>query len=95
MELLWDCCDNNALPSEIPDFDKHLDPLDGKKLAADDIERQILAKGKKEKIIDIVNAVKEKFNKDYDVVNQGSATSLTSTQEDEPNERKDEEKKAS
>lgn len=43
MELLWDCCDNNALPSEIPDFDKHLDPLDGKKLARDDIEKQIMS----------------------------------------------------
>lgn len=44
MELLWDCCDNNALPKDIPDFDKHLDPLDGTKLAHDEIERQLLSK---------------------------------------------------
>lgn len=87
MELLWDCCDNNILPSEIKDFDKHLDPLDGRKLAADDIERQMLAKGKKERVLDIVGAAKEKFKKDYDVNNEAGVSNLVDeeTHDDEEN----------
>lgn len=67
MELLWDCCDNNALPSEIPDFDKHLDPLDGKKLAQDDIERMVSNNRKKVVFGDFASKAKDKFNKDYNV----------------------------
>lgn len=70
MELLWDCCSNNALPSEIPDFDKNLDPLDGKKLAEDDIERQLLAKTKKERFLNVVDAAKDKFNRNDETASQ-------------------------
>ena len=39
MELLWDCCDNNVLPEDIPGFDEHRDPIEA--LAEDAIENQI------------------------------------------------------
>lgn len=39
MELLWDCCENNRTPIEIPDFDQYKDPLEA--LAEDAVENQI------------------------------------------------------
>ncbi|MBT4791689.1 MAG: hypothetical protein HON90_08975 [Halobacteriovoraceae bacterium] len=39
MELLWDTCDNNVLPENIPGFNEHRDPIEA--LAEDAIENQI------------------------------------------------------
>jgi len=39
MELLWDSCENNALPEDIPGFDEHRDPIQA--LAEDAVENQI------------------------------------------------------
>lgn len=39
MELLWDACDNNVLPKDIPGFNEHRDPIEA--LAEDAIESQI------------------------------------------------------
>ena len=39
MELLWDCCESNILPQDIPGFDEHRDPIEA--LAEDAIESQL------------------------------------------------------
>jgi hypothetical protein len=65
MELLWDCCDNNVLPKDVPDFDKHLDPLDGRKIAQEDIERQIFGKGKRTGMGAVLDMAKNSIKKDY------------------------------
>jgi len=43
MELLWDCCENNVLPKDIPGFNEHRDPIEA--LAEDAIENQVGSKG--------------------------------------------------
>ena len=43
MELLWDCCESNVLPKDIPGFDEHRDPIEA--LAEDAIESQLSATG--------------------------------------------------
>ena len=64
MELLWDCCDNNALPVDVPDFDKHLDALDGRKMAQEDIESRILGTRNVPGLSSVVGMAKNKFNKE-------------------------------
>jgi hypothetical protein len=39
MELLWDCCENNVLPKDIPGFNEHRDPIEA--LAEDAIDIQV------------------------------------------------------
>lgn len=39
MELLWDSCDNNALPEEIADFNEHRDPIEA--LAENALEQEV------------------------------------------------------
>ena len=39
MELLWDCCENNALPQDIPDFDEFRDPIEA--LAENAVEHEV------------------------------------------------------
>jgi hypothetical protein len=39
MELLWDCCENNVLPKDIPGFNEHRDPIEA--LAEDAIDSQV------------------------------------------------------
>lgn len=39
MELLWDSCENNILPKDIPGFDEHRDPIEA--LAEDAVENQV------------------------------------------------------
>lgn len=39
MELLWDSCENNNLPQDIPGFDEYRDPIEA--LAEDAVENQI------------------------------------------------------
>ena len=39
MELLWDCCENNILPKDIPGFNEHRDPIEA--LAEDAIDSQV------------------------------------------------------
>jgi len=39
MELLWDSCENNTLPEDIPGFDQHRDPIEA--LAEDAVENQV------------------------------------------------------
>ena len=63
MELLWDCCENNVLPKDIPDFDKNLDPLDGRKMAREDIEKRILSQPKRTKVGEVVKFAADKINK--------------------------------
>ena len=39
MELVWDACETNVLPKDIPDFNEHRDPIEA--LAEESIESQI------------------------------------------------------
>ena len=39
MELLWDCCENNSLPENIPDFDEHRDPIEA--LAENAVDNEV------------------------------------------------------
>lgn len=44
MELLWDCCDNNSLPSDIEDFNEFRDPIEA--LAEESVNAEVNKKDK-------------------------------------------------
>lgn len=48
MELLWDCCENNQRPVDIPDFDENRDPIEA--LAEDSVEAQASSKNKRTRV---------------------------------------------
>lgn len=74
MELLWDCCENNVLPKDIPGFNEHRDPIEA--LAEDAIDSQI----NKDKIFDASNTGLP----DLSVADGGEETSLDEVPEERP-----------
>lgn len=76
MELLWDCCDNNVLPKDLPEFDKHIDPLDGRKIAQEDIERRILSKRTGAAVSELVGLAKKSISKKKSNVNTTSLSEV-------------------
>lgn len=48
MELLWDCCENNDRPSDIPNFDQHRDPIEA--LAEESVNGQMRGKERQIKV---------------------------------------------
>jgi hypothetical protein len=40
LDTLWNCCSDNKLPSEIPQFDEHRDPIDA--LAEDAVNKEVM-----------------------------------------------------
>ena len=66
MELLWDCCDNNVLPKDIPDFDKNMDPLDIKTRVHKDLDNIIQMKNSKSGVSNFVAMAKNKVKGCYE-----------------------------
>ncbi len=85
MELLWDCCETNVLPKDIPDFNEHRDPIEA--LAEDAIEAHLNRKSS------IKKSSTELEGDNFQHVNQ--ETSLEEVASDSSEDEVSEDKKAS